>query len=128
MPVAQSKLIKERLAAELARCTREKFKSIPSHQQFAKHFFASSKYSLKVSGEAVRKWFKGEAFPDLDCLAHLIEWMNLDMTRVFLQPIEEKDSATDPSQANPLIKHEHFELALKIIELIEIDKKSNSHF
>jgi len=61
MPVAQSKLIKERLAAELARCTREKFKSIPSHQQFAKHFFASSKYSLKVSGEAVRKWFKGEA-------------------------------------------------------------------
>lgn len=52
MPVAQSKLIKERLAAELARCTREKFKSIPSHQQFAKHFFASSKYSLKVSGEA----------------------------------------------------------------------------
>ena len=45
------------------------------------------------------------------------------MTRVFLQPIEEKDSATDPSQANPLIKHEHFDLALKIIELIEIDKK-----
>ena len=124
MSIAESRLIKERLAKELASRTREKFKCVPSHHQFASHFYASSKYSLKVSGEAVRNWFKGESFPDLDYLTHLIEWLNLDMNNVFLNKSGENPSENDLVQQRTFITAEHYELALKIIQLIEKDKNN----
>jgi transcriptional regulator with XRE-family HTH domain len=43
---------------------------------------------LRVSRETVRKWFKGDSFPDLDHLLHLIEWLGLDMTKVFVDELQ----------------------------------------
>ena len=77
------RLIKLRLAEELTRCCSKHFKTIPSNEYFAREFFFSSKYKLKVSRETVRKWFKGQSFPDLDYLAHLIDWLKLDISKVF---------------------------------------------
>jgi hypothetical protein len=36
----------------------------------------------------VRKWFKGDSFPDLDHLLHLIQWLGLDMTKVFVDELQ----------------------------------------
>ncbi len=41
-----------------------------------------------MSRETVRKWFKGDSFPDLDHLLHLIKWLGLDMTKVFVDELE----------------------------------------
>jgi len=78
-----TELVKHRFAQELIRCCSSHFKTIPSNEQFARDFFLSSKYKLKVSREAVRKWFKGESFPDLDHFLHLISWLSLDTTNIF---------------------------------------------
>jgi hypothetical protein len=42
-----------------------------------------------VSREAVRKWFKGESFPDLDYFLHLIEWLKLDISNIYPPLISE---------------------------------------
>lgn len=80
---SNTELVKQRFANELIRCCGSHFKSIPSNEQFARDFFLSSKYKLKVSREAVRKWFKGESFPDLDYFLHLIEWLKLDILNIY---------------------------------------------
>lgn len=77
-------LVKHRFSEELRRCCGSHYKTIPSNEQFARDVFLSSKYTLKVSRETVRKWFKGDSFPDLDHLLHLIKWLSLDMTKVFV--------------------------------------------
>jgi hypothetical protein len=43
-----------------------------------------------VSREAVRKWFKGESFPDLDYFLHLIEWLKLDISNIYPPLISER--------------------------------------
>ena len=80
---SKNEIVKNRFAEELIRCCGSHFKTIPSNEQFARDFYLSSKYKLKVSREAVRKWFKGETFPDLDYFLHLIEWLKLDISRIF---------------------------------------------
>jgi transcriptional regulator with XRE-family HTH domain len=71
---------------------------IPSNEQFARDLYLSSKYVLKVSRETVRKWFKGDSFPDLDHLLHLIKWLGLDMTKVFVDELHHEKSATEASR------------------------------
>jgi transcriptional regulator with XRE-family HTH domain len=78
-------LVKHRFAEELTRCCGSYYKAIPSNEQFARDFYLSSKYSLKVSRETVRKWFRGDSFPDLDHLLHLIDWLGLNMAAVFIK-------------------------------------------
>lgn len=81
--ISKSEIVKNRFAEELIRCCGSQFKTIPSNEKFARDFYLSSKYKLKVSREAVRKWFKGETFPDLDYFLHLIEWLHLDISNIF---------------------------------------------
>jgi hypothetical protein len=76
--------VKEFFAKEFSRCCAERYLNIPSNEQLSKDLYVSSKYSLKVSRETIRKWLKGETFPDLDCLLHLIDWLGLNMSNVFL--------------------------------------------
>ena len=87
---SKNEIVKNRFAEELIRCCGSHYKTIPSNEQFARDFYLSSKYKLKVSREAVRKWFKGETFPDLDYFLHLIEWLKLDISRIFPSEIVNK--------------------------------------
>ena len=80
---SKNEIVKNRFAEELTRCCGRHFKTIPSNEQFARDFYLSSKHKLKVSREAVRKWFRGETFPDLDYFLHLIEWLHLDISNIF---------------------------------------------
>ena len=82
------KLVKHRFSQELRRCCGSHYPSVPSNEQFARDVYLSSKYVLKVSRETVRKWFKGDSFPDLDHLLHLIKWLGLDMTKVFFDELQ----------------------------------------
>lgn len=84
---SKNEIVKNRFAEELIRCCGSHYKTIPSNEQFARDFYLSSKYKLKVSREAVRKWFKGETFPDLDYFLHLIEWLHLDISNIFLSEV-----------------------------------------
>jgi transcriptional regulator with XRE-family HTH domain len=81
-------LVKHRFSQELRRCCGSHYQTIPSNEQFARDLYLSSKYVLKVSRETVRKWFKGDSFPDLDHLLHLIKWLGLDMTKVFVDELQ----------------------------------------
>lgn len=78
-----SLFIKKRFAEEMKRCCAERYSKIPSNAKLAKDFYYSTNYTLNVNRETVRKWLKGEAFPDLDYLIHLINWLELDMSNVF---------------------------------------------
>lgn len=83
--------VKQLFAKELHRCCAERYTSFPSNEQLARDLYLSSKYSLKVSRETIRKWLKAETFPDLDHLLHLIDWLGLNMSNVFV----ESDIKTD---------------------------------
>ena len=82
-------LVKHRFSEELRRCCGSHYQTFPSNEQFARDLYLSSKYVLKVSRETVRKWFKGDSFPDLDHLLHLIKWLGLDMTKVFVDELQQ---------------------------------------
>ena len=79
--VSQLKIL---FAKELQRRCSEKYHKFPSNEKLARDFCLSSRYSLKVSRETIRKWLKGDTFPDLDYLLHLIDWIGLDMSNIFL--------------------------------------------
>jgi hypothetical protein len=78
--VRQMKIL---FANELHRCCAEKYNKFPSNEKLARDLCLASKYHLKVSRETVRKWLKGDTFPDLDCLLYLIEWLELDVAKIF---------------------------------------------
>jgi hypothetical protein len=75
--------IKHFFANELQRCCAIKYKSAPSNSQIAKDIYCSSAYKTNVTRETVRKWFKGEVFPDLENLVLLIDFFEMDMANVF---------------------------------------------
>ncbi len=125
-------LVKHRFAEELLRCCGSYYKTTPSNEQFARDFYLSSKYSLKVSRETVRKWFKGDSFPDLDHLLHLIDWLGLNMTRVFLEDGVNKDFEPTLSSFNMFnsksisyISTEQIDFILDILNSIK--KSKNAH-
>ena len=45
----------------------------------------------------MRKWFKGDSFPDLDHLLHLIDWLGLDMTKVFMNSNMHRENKLEPT-------------------------------
>ena len=98
-------LVKHRFSEELRRCCGSHYPSIPSNEQFARDLYLSSKYVLKVSRETVRKWFKGESFPDLDHLLHLIKWLGLDMSKVFVNEMQLEREKVEPSHFHFLDLH-----------------------
>ena len=91
-------LVKHRFSEELRRCCGSHYQTVPSNEQFARDMYLSSKYGLKVSRETVRKWFKGDSFPDLDHLLHLIRWLGLDMTKVFVDELQHEKKKLEASR------------------------------
>ena len=91
-------LVKHRFSQELRRCCGSHYQTTPSNEQFARDLYVSSKYVLKVSRETVRKWFKGDSFPDLDHLLHLIRWLGLDMTKVFVDELQHEKNKVEASR------------------------------
>jgi len=81
----QVREVKAAFATELHRRCSEKYHKFPSNEKLARDLCLTSKHHLKVSRETIRKWLKGDTFPDLDCLLHLIEWLQLDVRNIFLQ-------------------------------------------
>lgn len=89
--------VKQLFAKELYRCCAERYTTFPSNEQLARDLYLSSKYSLKVSRETIRKWLKAETFPDLDHLLHLIDWLGLNMSNVFVDTDIKTDSRSSQS-------------------------------
>ena len=98
---SETDLIKKLFAMELNRCCEERYQIFPSNEKLSRDLYFSSKYKLKVNRETIRKWLRGETFPDLDCLLHLIEWLELNMSNVFLTNKNESDGCV----YNPQIRH-----------------------
>ena len=119
--------IKKNFSKELHRSCVNRYQVLPSNEQLSRDLHVFSKYTRKVSRETVRKWLRGETFPDLDCLLHLIDWLKLDMTNIFPcnSPTENNQVAansqkliTDP---NVTLSTHHIDM---IIELLIAIKKS----
>ena len=137
--VSQVKIL---FATELHRRCSEKYQKFPSNEKLARDLCLTSKYHLKVSRETIRKWLKGDTFPDLDCLLHLIEWLELDMRNIFLCNKDNPDIPEslntesnslysndmpmnlDVDQINLIIKALTVQVSAQTVEM----KKSNSNF
>jgi len=109
--------VKKLFAEELKRCCNERYHKFPSNEKIARDIFVSSQYSIKVSRETVRKWLKGETFPDLDCLLHLIEWIELDMSNIFSTSLDDSNKLTINFQKNDLSIHKNSGLSEEKIAL-----------
>jgi DNA-binding XRE family transcriptional regulator len=73
---------------------------MPSNEKLARDLCLSSQYSLKVSRETIRKWLKGDTFPDLDCILHLIDWLGLNMSNIFIDKRVAPQARKDQSYSN----------------------------
>jgi len=138
----QASQVKILFAKELQRRCSEKYHKFPSNEKLARDLCLTSKYRLKVSRETIRKWLKGDTFPDLDCLLHLIEWLQLDMRNVFPCNKDNPDIPEslntesnslysndmpmnlDVDQINLIIKALTVQVSAQTVEM----KKSNSNF
>lgn len=102
--ISQVKETKKLFSKELMRCCTKKYPKFPSNEKLARDLCLTSKYSLRVSRETIRKWLKGDTFPDLDCLLHLIDWLELDMANVFIANPGSTEKLKDKSnhQAAPI--------------------------
>ena len=78
-----SELLKKLFALELKEKLLLKYKNLPSAEKIARDIKTSSKSKHDPHCETVRKWLKGDTFPDLPNLVYLMNWLDLNMTRVF---------------------------------------------
>ena len=83
MQTTPSELLKNLFALELREKLLLKYKNIPSAEKIARDLKASSNSKLDPHCETIRKWLKGDTFPDLAHLVHLMDWLDLNMPRVF---------------------------------------------
>ena len=120
----RSLFIKKRFAEEIKRCCAERYSKIPSNAKLAKDFYYSTNYTLNVNRETVRKWLKGDAFPDLDYLIHLIDWLGLDMRNVFeyevsVKPIKNINLSYLDKNSLGNLTLENFESMICIINILK---------
>ena len=112
--------VKTLFAKELQRRCSAKYQKFPSNEKLARDLCLTSKNHLKVSRETIRKWLKGDTFPDLDCLLHLIDWLQLDMTVIFSNNLNGVDISENlESESNfPYSNDSRIELSEEQINLI----------
>jgi transcriptional regulator with XRE-family HTH domain len=135
--------VKTLFSKELERRCSEKYHKFPSNEKLARDLCLTSKYHLKVSRETIRKWLKGDTFPDLDCLLHLIEWLQLDMRNIFLctednpdipENLHTESDFSDQKDISVNLNVEQINLIIKVLksqetsQIVEMQKKSNSNF
>jgi transcriptional regulator with XRE-family HTH domain len=135
--------VKTLFSKELERRCSEKYHKFPSNEKLARDLCLTSRYHLKVSRETIRKWLKGDTFPDLDCLLHLIEWLQLDMRNIFLctednpdipENLHTESDFSDQKDISENLNVEQINLIIKVLksqetsQRVETQKKSNSNF
>jgi hypothetical protein len=135
--------VKTLFSKELERRCSEKYHKFPSNEKLARDLCLTSKYHLKVSRETIRKWLKGDTFPDLDCLLHLIEWLQLDMRNIFLctkdnpdipENLHTESDFSDQKDISVNLNVEQINLIIKVLksqetsQIVEMQKKSNCNF
>lgn len=109
-------LAKRQFALELERVLGVAYRSRPSNEQVARDFVVFCKYSIKLNRETVRKWRNGTAFPDLEYLVRLVEWVHCDMSKVFLDTSEgDKATASSSRISQPSPKKQ---ISVKQIDLL----------
>jgi len=138
--VSQVKIL---FATELHRRCSEKYQKFPSNEKLARDLCLTSKYHLKVSRETVRKWLKGDTFPDLDCLLHLIEWLQLDVRNIFPcnkdnpdipENLHTESDFSDSKDISAELNIEQINLIIKVLksqetsQIVDMQKKLNSNF
>jgi len=111
-----AELIKKRFADELKNKYLIRYKKITSKEKFARDFHASSNYALKVSRETVRKWFAGHSFPDFHNLLFMINWLDLDMAKVFLDASQTEKNDKSDFNISPLEIFDEMEITPELIE------------
>jgi transcriptional regulator with XRE-family HTH domain len=119
--------IRHSFASELKTRCIVRYKRMPSNEQFARDMYLTSKYRLKVSRETVRKWLKGDSFPDLDHLLHLMKWLDLDIAKVFVYETNVIDNVAPRSYMQSLdinaiknISPDQIDLFVSVLKSIKV--------
>lgn len=120
--------VKKNFSKELNRSCINRYQVLPSNEQLSRDLYVFSKYTLKVSRETVRKWLRGETFPDLDCLLHLIDWLKLDINNIFPcnSMTENNQIAATPqnliTDPNEMLSTHHIDTVIKLLTVIKKSK------
>lgn len=78
--------IRRQFAQVLHASLSQRYGRSPSADRLARDFSLYSDTPHAISRETARKWLRGIAFPDLERLAFLIRWLELDMSLVCRVP------------------------------------------
>lgn len=119
--------VKTAFAKELQRRCADKYNKFPSNEKLARDLCLTSKYQMKVSRETVRKWLKGDTFPDLDCLLHLIEWLQLDVNNIFLIKTNNQNILENPQSGFNFSDSDYVSLKLDAEQVTVIIKVLKVH-
>lgn len=80
-------------ASNLAKAINEgllkKFGKIPSANIFANQFNLRAYGTKTITRETARKWILGLALPEIDKLVVLVKWLDIDVSKLFINEAEE---------------------------------------
>ena len=68
---------------EFNSCLTRKFTKRPSAQFIANHFNLINPEQHTITKETARKWMQGITIPDPNKFQILIEWLNMDINKIF---------------------------------------------
>ena len=77
---------------QLNELLKEKYGSVPSAAAFAMQFNLRAHGTKTISRESARKWLKGLALPEISKLIVLVEWLSLDINKIFKPSFDQKSS------------------------------------
>ncbi len=69
---------------------KEKYGSVPSAAELAMQFNLRAHGTKTISRESARKWLRGLALPEISKLMVLVEWLSLDINKIFKPSLDEK--------------------------------------
>lgn len=72
--------IKEKFSVKLLEALKKHYGKIPSASIFANDFNLRSRQTKPISNETARRWMRGESLPDLNKLAVILSYLDLDLS------------------------------------------------
>ena len=75
----------------------KKYGSVPSAAALATQFNLRAHGTKTITREAARKWLRGLAMPEISKMTVLVDWLSLDINKIF-------QSSTEPTLSIPELK------------------------
>ncbi len=89
--ISNREFLTKKFGTELNKKLKLKFGKKISSAKFADQFNLRAYGTSTITRETARKWLNGECIPDLDKFPVLIEWLDLDVSKIIQSNSKEKE-------------------------------------